>query len=320
MTFPSNHVGRLRGVIADLRATSGRSPCPHGLCPAADACAATRSCLSRPASQDRLAAVLRAVRRMRNALGDRHSLTELAQVALLSPFHFHRTFRQVTGATPSRFLTALRMAEARSLLVTTDMNITDVCFSVGYSSLGTFTTQFTRLVGTPPSRFRHAVTTFGDLLMGTLLDRAVPPPRSVRGEPQVVATVLGGPDPAAPAVVGLFPSGVPQGKPATSAVVVPPESVAFTGLTEGHYHVLATVLDPAATVADMLRGQGRPAVLVGAGSSPVHVAAGQSAPESVGVRLRAPQPTDPPIVLAVPLLMAMDVLGNTRLRVPVAER
>lgn len=84
------------------------------------------------------------------------SLNDMAQVAILSPFHFSRVFRDVTGVSPGRFLSTIRLFEAKRLLVTTSLSVTDIAFAVGYSSLGTFTRRFTQSVGISPARFRRA--------------------------------------------------------------------------------------------------------------------------------------------------------------------
>jgi len=118
-------------------------------------------CLTHPTGAIRMAAVLRAVRTMRSNLAQPLSLTSLAHAALLSPYHFHRVFRHVTATTPARYLAALRMAEAKRLLACTSTSVTEIRASVGYASLGTFTSQFNRLVGTSPRTFRELMADIG---------------------------------------------------------------------------------------------------------------------------------------------------------------
>jgi len=95
---------------------------------------------SGPTAAARVEAVVRALTVMRQRLGEPQSLRDLARAAYLSPFHFHRVFRSVTSVTPGRFLAAMRMAEAKRLLVETPISVTDISIAVGYSSFGTFTT------------------------------------------------------------------------------------------------------------------------------------------------------------------------------------
>lgn len=79
----------------------------------------------------------------------------LAQQACYSPYHFLRRYRQVYGVTPHQDLTQRRLWAARRLLEETDRPITDICFAVGFHSVGSFSTLFKRHVGGPPSRWRR---------------------------------------------------------------------------------------------------------------------------------------------------------------------
>ena len=81
----------------------------------------------------------------------------LARVALMSPGHFSRSFRAAYGETPYSYLMTRRIERAKALLRRGDLSVTEVCFEVGCSSLGTFSTRFTELVGVPPSVYRRDV-------------------------------------------------------------------------------------------------------------------------------------------------------------------
>jgi transcriptional regulator GlxA family with amidase domain len=80
-------------------------------------------------------------------------VAELARMASMSPDHLIRTFRSVFGETPHRYLQRRRIERAMFLLRTTDRDVTDVCFAVGFNSLGTFSRLFTSVVGEPPSTY-----------------------------------------------------------------------------------------------------------------------------------------------------------------------
>src|SRR5438128_12282294 len=92
-------------------------------------------------------AVERAIQAMHTHLHEVLTLEDLASVACLSPSHFHRVFRRLIGIAPGEFLVALRLQAARRLLLTTALSVTEICFAVGYSSTGSVTSRFTRLVG-----------------------------------------------------------------------------------------------------------------------------------------------------------------------------
>ena len=79
----------------------------------------------------------------------------LARIAEVSQAHFIRTFRATFGETPHRYLQRRRVERAMFLLRSTDRSITDVCFDVGFNSLGTFSRTFQDIVGESPSAFRH---------------------------------------------------------------------------------------------------------------------------------------------------------------------
>ncbi len=78
----------------------------------------------------------------------------LARVALMSPGHFSRSFRSAFGETPYSYLMTRRIERAKALLRRGDLSVTEVCFEVGCTSLGSFSSRFTELVGESPSAYR----------------------------------------------------------------------------------------------------------------------------------------------------------------------
>jgi AraC-like DNA-binding protein len=79
----------------------------------------------------------------------------LARDAHMSAGHFSRQFRLAYGESPYGYLMTRRIERAMALLRRGDLSVTEVCFEVGCSSLGTFSTRFTELVGMPPSAYRR---------------------------------------------------------------------------------------------------------------------------------------------------------------------
>jgi transcriptional regulator GlxA family with amidase domain len=79
---------------------------------------------------------------------------KLARTALMSPAHFSRRFREVYSETPYSYLLTRRIERAKTLLRRGDLSVTDVCFAVGWSSLGSFSARFTEIVGESPSSYR----------------------------------------------------------------------------------------------------------------------------------------------------------------------
>src|SRR6204780_2627428 len=78
----------------------------------------------------------------------------MACVALMSPSLFSRRFREAYGDPPYAYLQARRVERAMALLRRGHMSVTDVCVAVGFTSLGSFSSTFTRLVGEPPSAYK----------------------------------------------------------------------------------------------------------------------------------------------------------------------
>lgn len=79
----------------------------------------------------------------------------LARGVHMSAGHLSREFRKAYGEPPYSYLMTRRIERAMALLRTGDLNVTEVCFAVGFSSLGTFSTRFTELVGVSPSVYRR---------------------------------------------------------------------------------------------------------------------------------------------------------------------
>jgi AraC-like DNA-binding protein len=78
----------------------------------------------------------------------------LASTALMSPGHFQRSFREAFGQTPYGYLMTRRIERAKALLRRGDLTVTEVCLAVGCTSLGSFSSRFTELVGETPSAYR----------------------------------------------------------------------------------------------------------------------------------------------------------------------
>jgi AraC-like DNA-binding protein len=98
--------------------------------------------------------LLRARDAMDRAYAEPLDVRAVAAVAHLSAAHFSRSFRAVFGETPHRYLQRRRVERSMFLLRETDRSVTDICFDVGFSSLGTFSRTFREIVGETPSDYR----------------------------------------------------------------------------------------------------------------------------------------------------------------------
>ena len=113
---------------------------------------------SRPTAQERLRDLAR-LRRVRDRIDRDYTqpldVEALARGVHMSAGHLSREFKAAYGESPYGYLMTRRIERAMALLRRGDMSVTDVCFAVGCSSLGTFSTRFTELVGMPPSVYRR---------------------------------------------------------------------------------------------------------------------------------------------------------------------
>jgi len=228
------------------------------------------------------------------------SLTEIAESALLSRFYFTRLFRDTTGITPCRFLAAIRIHQAKRLLLSTSMSITDISFAVGYNSLGSFTNYFTTSVGVSPGRFRRQSRTGG---FGLSSPR--PNPRTGFG---AVAGTISLPEGHGNArvYVGAFRTPIVQHLSAAAVIVdVPggrPSCYHLPDVPEGTWFVHAVGVadgvgpDPWAHRTSLIGGH-----------DSVTVTADNVT--SAAVRLRRGRLADPPILLALPELEPLPARG-----------
>ena len=124
--------------------------------------------------------LLRARDAMDRAYAEPLDVRAVAAVAHVSPAHFSRSFRDVFGETPHRYLQRRRVERAMFLLREADRSVTDVCFDVAFTSLGTFSRTFREIVGETPSGYRHG---HGPIVAPHCVQLAAMRPREAAGEP-----------------------------------------------------------------------------------------------------------------------------------------
>ncbi len=226
------------------------------------------------------------------------SLEDMADIARLSPFYFNRVFHRLIGIPPGEFLAALRLDEAKRLLLTTSLNVTEVCFEVGYTSLGSFTTRFTQLVGLSPSQLRHLAKEFVMPSQETMqnLNRTS---NSMLSKNVLSGTLDTSSSFTGIIFVGLFPKPIPQGRPICSVLLCSPGPYSIDQIPDGHYYVMAAGFpfsDAFSSSLFPLDG-----LLVGKCERPVTICGGQ-AHISADILLRPLNLTDPPLLIGLPFL------------------
>jgi AraC-like DNA-binding protein len=238
---------------------------------------------------------------MHERMDEALSLQDLADVAFMSPFHFNRVFRQVTGIPPSQFLYALRLETAKRLLLTSHFSVTDVCFEVGYNSLGTFTTRFTQLVGMSPSLLRRMAGDSGMNYLEVLNDPDVENDFAAAGDCQFSGSVNINCSFEGVIFIGLFKTPIPQNKPVGCAVLTGPGVYRIAHVSSGKYYLFAAGFDRPTDSLTFLLPVAK-SLYVGASHTPLLVydngIIGQT-----DIEMRLAQLTDPPILTALPLML-----------------
>jgi AraC-like DNA-binding protein len=129
--------------------------------------------------------LLRARDAMDRAYAEPLDVRSVAAVAHVSPAHFIRSFRAVFGETPHRYLQRRRVERSMFLLRETDRSVTDICFDVGFTSLGTFSRTFRQIVGETPSAYRLG---HGPIVAPHCVQLAAMRPRMTAGEIMQLST------------------------------------------------------------------------------------------------------------------------------------
>jgi AraC-like DNA-binding protein len=247
-------------------------------------------------------AVRQAIASMHARYFDPITLTELAAEVFVSPFHFSRIFAKATGVTPGRYLTAIRLFEAKRLLLTTALTVSDIVCSVGYSSVGTFTSRFTRAVGMTPTQYRDPEV--GRLLVALAPNfRRLPSLALLRslGKSCASATtgvggiagqvVMADGAPPADVLVGAFSEAIPQCGPVafTGKTNTGTTELEIPGVPDGDWVIMA--------VAEHSASMGGTRFSTGTVAHPVRVRGGRA--ERFVIGMRPPLPTDPPIAITL---------------------
>lgn len=245
-------------------------------------------------------AVETVVARMRARPDAPLNLAEMAAFAGVSRSHFDRLFRNVTGLCPRHFQTALRLRTATRLLLTTDHSVTDICFEIGYESLGSFVTRFTHAFGVSPQRLRQLAPDF-HCPLSSLLPPITPPTAPAPARHGVRGTVTGF---EGVVFVGLFRRRIAESAPA-HCTLVRGGPFAIDGIGDGAWWTLAAGMHPSRPAIDLMLDDH---IARAALRYPLYVMDGR-ADRDITLEMRGPASVDPPVNLVLPLLLRMRVHG-----------
>lgn len=230
-------------------------------------------------------------------------LDAMARVASISRFHFLRVFEEVTSISPSRFLAAIRMERAKRLLLETSLPVTSICFEVGYNSLGTFTRLFTDVVGLNPNSFRRLSQQLARQSVNELIATYLQRPSDPRTYRVVTGSVRAPLNFDGVIFLGLFPSRIPQRRPLNGALVFQPGrfELAAVRRREPTFLMAAGFPKSSSVIEYLLPSQND--LLIDSISLPPTLAV-EAPINKCDLILRRPLPFDPPILTALPLLLA----------------
>ncbi|RSM47509.1 AraC family transcriptional regulator [Actinoplanes sp. ATCC 53533] len=222
---------------------------------------------------------------MQQHLGEPMTVDDMARAALFSKFHFMRMFQRSTGVSPGRFLSALRIQRAKHLLVSTSLRVAEISWTVGYTSVGTFSTRFTRSVGLSPSRYRRLGSDVAELPIDRDPASASRATGTLRGRVLHDAGAT-----AEPIFVGVFRERIPEGRPVQYRILDRPGNFVLDSVPVGAWHLLGHA---AAARPRFDRVAGTP--LRGC-RGPIVVRPGAVA--KTDLRLAPKRALDPPVLLA----------------------
>ncbi|NYH50603.1 AraC-like DNA-binding protein [Nocardiopsis arvandica] len=255
--------------------------------------------------------VRRATEIIRNRYSESITLNKIAAEVFVSPYHFSRIFSRDVGLTPGRYLTAVRLFAAKRLLLTTGLTVSDIVCSVGYNSVGTFTSRFTRLVGMSPTQYRdpavsrlfvaasHDFSRMPDLGEMVAANRCRLLPKrytaTLRGAIEVPRAAG-----VADAVVCVFSEAAPQRSPVAfqALSVLGRAEFEVSGIPSGSHYLLAMAAP---------RGR-RPDASGLTAVTRRHIRTEPGLSLHVGLSLQSPEVTDPPV--AVTLADASALVGD----------
>ncbi len=237
-----------------------------------------------------------AIARMWESYAEPLSLADIAKSAILSRFHFCRVFSEATGVSPGRYLSAVRIYQAKRLLASTSLSVTEISLAIGYNSLGSFTNRFAESVGASPTRFRRM---WGEGIHAEH-DPAPTEQTPASSSPNGIVTGLVElPDDygAARVYLGAFETPIIQRRPPSWMIVdtrsASPASYRLANIPPGEWFIRAVAEADSAEPEPWTRRS----LLVGGQGS---VAVTADAVSKVNITLRARRPTDLPILYAVP--------------------
>ncbi|MBE4907637.1 helix-turn-helix transcriptional regulator [Bacillus luteolus] len=248
---------------------------------------------------DQEVAVAKAIEYMKENLDKDITSEELARRVGYSPFHFSRIFKEITGVSPRHFLSALRIESGKRVLVnSSSSSVLKALLTVGFKSLGTFSSKFKHFVGLSPKQFQLSteeltdfINHFGKSQTASHLEVGKPPMLTCKLEvPVNFKGVI---------FVGLFPRPIPDQKPIVGTAFTQQQtSCTFSEIPPGSYFLLVTAIKISLNPRDYFLLD---TALRGKYDKMIEVR--EDTRLELKLTLREPVPSDPPILINLPKLL-----------------
>lgn len=247
---------------------------------------------------DHLPAISRVTRHLNAHLGQPHTLDELASIAGCSIWHFDRIFHKITHLSPMAYLSAARMEAAKRLLVTSDALIIDICYEVGYTSLGSFGKRFTKMIGLSPRRVRTLARNFDADAFRAMFREAIPNPAPQNPVNVTITAPEGDDDENYLVFVGLFSSEVPTLQPIACGIRQGMGPLSIAAPPAGRYRGFAVGIPADGDAEDMILQD-----LTLRGTAEELVVANDQPPPQLDITVRTPNHLSAPLLPIMPLML-----------------
>ncbi|OAB40312.1 helix-turn-helix transcriptional regulator [Paenibacillus antarcticus] len=250
--------------------------------------------------EDHISATVQAIDYMKCHLDEDITSEQLAIHVNYSPFHFTRIFKSVTGISPRRYLSALRMESGKKELLKSPSLLVKVLLAIGFRSVGTFNTKFKENVGVTPKKFRNLSEALSAYMSQYENQELLLSATNLNSTIQKICCHVEAPDSFSGMIfVGLFPRPIPDQRPiAGTALNRKNRTCTFTNVPEGTYYALIAGIPWSLNPKDYFLLEH---CLRGMFPSAIHVM--DTTNLDMTIQLRGPLPFDPPIVVNLPLLL-----------------
>lgn len=239
---------------------------------------------------------------MKKHVSDEITIEEIAAHFGYSKYHFSREFKKLTGFSAADYLSSIKIEQAKQDFLKKQRTITDSSFDAGFSSLGTFSTTFTKKTGLSPREYKNQVESLYHLTKNydDTSSTSYYAEKIQKEDTYKLSVTIHYPKnyQASITFVGLFNSSIPNHKPVVGTALQKKIQHTFTHIPKGKYYLLACSIEKTLNplryfvLDDCLRGKVDHPLLFPKDSD-----------KEIDIYLREPLPEDPPILIKLPKLL-----------------